>query len=69
MSEQYTTKKQTEQLFAAWHCSEPLPKKGMAVYINFPGMQIRSVKVTKTDFNATYGGKLYKLEFTEAVKC
>jgi len=60
------TKDQTQRLFGAWECKEPLPKAKQCVWISFsPGNNFRLAKVTDSGRKATYGGKLYAVEFMQ----
>ncbi len=60
------TKDQTMRLFALWNVTEPLPKKGKKVIINFPpgvDNQFPLAEVTLYPGKSTYGKKLYSIQF------
>lgn len=59
------TKQQGEMILANMKVSLPLPQKGKAVIVAFPyPARPNTLKITKTDFRATYGGKLYAFEYS-----
>lgn len=58
------TKEQTQHwLINAGFKDFELPRKGKKLVLSFPNyMPLNYGEVIKTDHNATYGGKLYKIE-------
>lgn len=58
------TRDQSEVLFKAWSCNEPVPSKTQQVLICFPpGVQHRLIRVTRTNAKSTYGKPLFRVQY------
>jgi hypothetical protein len=61
-------KGQMETVFAAWGCSEPLPRKGKAVFINFAPHEDNCLAIVKVHpAKSTYGKTLYNVQMYRRV--
>lgn len=61
------TKLQVLELFKAWGCAEPVPKKGKQVLVCWPGkapLEADLAEIRHTELRSSYGDRLFEVRLS-----